>query len=205
MKKFSIKLYKKDSYINGNDILYHIPIIDAFGIVSYTYYSGIISNGEEGNIIIKDKKLVLVNYAEYYKHIAEFSILTISYCAIRDYSLLFPSILKENKKLAQRLGKYYYEAEKAFEGESWLTYSLMCAAIYEGLLYFKITERVDFIQKINGAFNRSMINEKERNLMHIARQKRNLVHPNNYNQEYVLRSEAVDMRTAMDDIIHRLG
>lgn len=205
MKSFVLKLHKRDSYIEGENILYNIPIIDAFGIVAYTYYNGIISSGEENNIVIKDKKLILGGYAEIYDQMEELSILTVSYCAIRDYSLLFSNILRINTELATRLGMYYYEAEKAFENEAWLTYSLMCGAIYEGLLYFNDIKEKTFYENIEKAYEINIIEEKEKEIMHSAREHRNLVHANKYNTEYVSRKSAVDMRTTMDNLIYRLG
>lgn len=61
-------------------------------------------------------------------------IVHIYFYGIRDYSLLFPKI---NKNLAKRLGLYYKEAEKCLENVLWLSYALMCGAIFQGILFSK--------------------------------------------------------------------
>lgn len=204
MKQFIINLEKKDAKVDGEYLVYDIPIYEAFGVTSYIYRDGCVIGFEDEGIMIKDGKLY-TRCSDILEMLEERSTLIIYYCDIRDYKLLFPKILKNNKQLAERLGRYYYEAEKAFESESWLTYSLMCAAIYEGLLYFKKIHGKDFNEKIDNACSQNIISKKEKDLMHIARQKRNLVHANNYDKKYVLRHEAVDMRTTMDNLIYRLG
>ncbi|MGL6107242.1 DUF4145 domain-containing protein [Romboutsia sp.] len=205
MKDFILKLHKKDTYLNKNDIVYDLPITNAFGIISYTFYNGSISNELESDFLLKDGRLILKGYAKTYSRLEEISILVINYKEIRDYKLLFPNILKENNELAQRLGQYYYEGEKSFENKAWLTYSLMCAAIYEGLLYFTNTQDKSFFERIEKAYNTNIIDENEKEIMHTAREYRNLVHAEKYTKEYVSRKSAVDMRTTMDCLVHRLG
>lgn len=205
MKDFILKLHKKDAYLNKDNIVYELPITNAFGIISYTFYNGYISSGLESDFILKDGNLVLKGYAKSYSMLEDISILVINYQEIRDYKLLFPRILKENKELAERLGKYYYEGEKSFENQAWLTYSLMCAAIYEGLLYFTNTQDKSFFERIEKAYNSNIIDENEKEIMHTAREYRNLVHAEKYTKEYVSRKSAVDMRTTMDCLVYRLG
>jgi hypothetical protein len=62
--------------------------------------------------------------------------LVIHYHGIRDHELLFPQI--SDHALRKRLGEFYEEAERAFDSSAWLSFSLMAAAVYEGLLGWRL-------------------------------------------------------------------
>lgn len=127
--------------------------------------------------------------------------LIIYYFGIRDYSFLFPHIKKKNPELAKRIGYFYEEAEKSFDSGAWLSYSLMCAAIFEGILFSKHNIKSGFNDLIEDAFKNGSIDLSTRETMHIARNNRNLVHSNKYNDKLVQRIDAMDMRTTMDRLI----
>lgn len=132
-------------------------------------------------------------------------ILTIIYFGIRDYQLLFPWITNQDLKI--RLGDFYREAEINFENGCWLSYALMCGALYEGILFAKFPLRnsrglfYTFKQLIDHAYNETCINIATKNLMDKTRDIRNLVHANNHVKPFVSRLEAMDMRTTMDSLI----
>lgn len=125
--------------------------------------------------------------------------LVIHYHGIREYALLFPSVQEESLK--NRLGEFYREAELAFDEGIWLSFMLMCGAIFEGLLYSKVGKRLNFNQLIDSAYSSSLINDKAKNIMHAVRNYRNLVHANKHAAAYVSRSEAMDTRTVLDSLI----
>lgn len=104
--------------------------------------------------------------------------LKIYYHGIRDYSLLFVHV--DDPQLRKRLGEFYHEAETSFEACAWLSYSLMCGAIFEGLLFDKIKENIKFINLINTALNKGLISEHEASVINDARDMRNLVHANRH-------------------------
>jgi hypothetical protein len=62
--------------------------------------------------------------------------IVIFYHGIRDYGLLFPSITPLT--LQARMGEFYREAEIAFDAAAWLTFMLMCGALFEGILFHKM-------------------------------------------------------------------
>ena len=125
--------------------------------------------------------------------------LIVNYFGIRDYRLLFPKVT--NEKLAKRLGCFYEESEKTFDNNSWLAYSLMCAAVFEGILYSKYNRSDTFEKLIDCAYSKGDINDKIQSIMHGTRHIRNLVHANNYTDDYVNRKTAMDIRTVMDYIV----
>ena len=79
----------------------------------------------------------------------------------------------------------------------------MCGAIYEGLLYGIFKNRDVFFSLIEKASQKEIIDEDTKQIMHTARELRNLVHGNNYEKPYVTRLQAMDMRTIMDKLIKK--
>lgn len=125
--------------------------------------------------------------------------LFIHYHGIRKYSLLFPNI--KQKKLRKRLGAFYKEAEVAFENSSWLTFLLMCGAIFEGILYSKVNENKSFYHLIKEALSLKIISNDEADIMNKVREYRNLVHANNFSKSYVSREDAMDTMRLLNSII----
>jgi len=127
--------------------------------------------------------------------------LLIYHHGIRDYRLLFPSIA--DLALVERLANFYNEAEKNFDNGSWLSYALMCGAIYEGLLFAKLGVNKNFAPLIGDALTAGLIDAETANVIEKARNFRNLVHANRFHEVYVSRADAMDMRTTIDKLIKK--
>ncbi|PWQ93125.1 DUF4145 domain-containing protein [Leucothrix arctica] len=125
--------------------------------------------------------------------------LFIHYHGIRKYDLLFPSI--KEKELRVRLGEFYREAELAFDNTSWLTFLLMCGAIFEGILFSKIAENKPFNFLIKEASRLKIIRADEADIMNKVREYRNLVHANKFDKAYVSREDAMDTMRLLNSII----
>lgn len=126
--------------------------------------------------------------------------LVIHYHGIKDYSLLFPHV--GNKELQERLGHFYEEAELSLDSGAWLAFSLMCGAVYEGLLFHYFGQRETKFEKlIDAAHAEGVINDATAKIMHSTRQLRNLVHASRSDTEYVRRAQAMEMRTVLDRLI----
>lgn len=125
--------------------------------------------------------------------------LVIHYHGIKDYEALFPNVADKN--LRARLGKFYEEVETNFDNATWLSYSLMCGALYEGLLYSHLGMDSKFGELIDEALKRELIDPKTAGIMHTTRELRNLVHASRCAESYVTRAQAMDMRTTMDRLI----
>jgi len=155
---------------------------------------------EGKDYFLEDDRLIWKNFEE---PLFEDSVyrLIVHYHGIRDYRLLFPHI--EEPELRERLGKFYEEAEVAFENGAWLCYSLMCGAVYEGLLHAYFGKKASFFKMIKEVLTLGVIDEKAEGIMHQTRNLRNLVHGNNFTKPYVTRLQAMDMRAVMDKLIKR--
>ena len=130
--------------------------------------------------------------------------LLIHYHGIRDYSCLFPMV--EEQQLKVRLGQFYEEAERTFENGSWLAFALMAAAVYEGLLGWKLKGRAtSFAELIASAHERGLIENHEVEILGTAREHRNLVHAARFATPWVQRADAMDMRITMDGLVRKLA
>ncbi|PHR90776.1 MAG: hypothetical protein COA78_34495 [Blastopirellula sp.] len=130
--------------------------------------------------------------------------LVIHHHGIRDYEALFPFV--EDERYRKRLGQYYEEAEQVFETGAWLSYTLMCGALYEGVLGCVLENYDDvFHVLIQQAAEKGIITEEQRSVMNSARDARNLVHISRIKKEYVSRADAMDMRTTMDKVIYNFA
>ena len=129
-------------------------------------------------------------------------ILQIHYYGIRDYSLLFPDFLVNDPDRATRLGLFYEEAEKCFDNGAWLSFALMCGAIFEHLLYFKLngSER-QYGRLILKARNAGIIQKEESDTMEAIRKLRNIIHRNRLSEGYIQRAEAMDIKTLIERLI----
>lgn len=132
-------------------------------------------------------------------------ILIIHYHGIRDYKLLFPAISSEIRM--QRLANYYEEADKCFETGAWLSFMMMCGAVFEGLLFDSIgsSNAKKFNELITKAANQNLITSDEQNLIDKVREYRNIVHLDNSEDRYVSRADVMDTRKILDLIIQRLS
>ncbi len=132
-------------------------------------------------------------------------ILIIHYHGIRDYKLLFPAISSEIRM--QRLANYYEEAEKCFEAGAWLSFMMMCGAVFEGLLFDRIgsSKIKKFETLIIKAVDQKLITPPEQSLMDKVRKYRNIVHLDNSEDSYVSRADVMDTRKVLDTIIQRFS
>lgn len=128
-------------------------------------------------------------------------ILNIYYHGIRDYGLLFPKINDTDSRSADRLGRYYEEAERCFDGHAWLSFAVMCGAIFEGILYAKYRTRENFSHLIEKAEREGDIDSNTAAIMHRARKFRNQVHAPRDTEAYIERKDAMDMRTTLDKLL----
>jgi hypothetical protein len=126
--------------------------------------------------------------------------LLVHYHGIRDFGLLFPQIAEPT--LRKRLGEFYEEAEKVFEVAAWLSFALNAAAIYEGLLGWRLGRKEGTLDELTEeAFQRQLIDEGERSTINAARKARNLVHASQHHRPFVSRVDAMDMRMVMDRLV----
>lgn len=132
-------------------------------------------------------------------------ILIIHYHGIRDYKLLFPAISSEVR--VQRLANYYEEADKCFEASAWLSFMMMCGAVFEGLLFDRVgsSKVKKFTGLITKATQQKLITADEKILMDKVRGYRNIVHLDNNEDSYVSRADVMDTRKVLDTIIQRFS
>lgn len=129
----------------------------------------------------------------------------VHYYGIRDYSKLFPWI--EQGGLRHDLGLFYEEAEKNFENGAWLSFALMCGAVFEGMLYDKLDypssnkKQNNFKVMTNAAYDRKIISEHQKDIIDKVRELRNRIHCNKFNLPYVSRADAMDIKALLDKLI----
>ena len=182
-----------------------IPTLPAYAI-EYSEFSASDQMGSGQKVFVEDKdfeiegdKLIWKNYEEPLLKASTVYRLTVHYHGIRDYSMLFPHVL--DKDLRERLGTFYEEAEIAFENGAWLSFALMCGAIYEGLLYSLYSKNMNFNKMIQKALLEHLIDNETAAVMDSTRNLRNIVHGNRFSEPYVTRLQAMDMRKVMDKLI----
>ncbi|WP_374989663.1 DUF4145 domain-containing protein (plasmid) [Priestia megaterium] len=186
-----------------------IPILPAFSIEYMSFQLGPLSaisplSEDPDDVRVTGTKISMLSdfSASEIEEIYDGLDVIIHYRGIRDYSLLFPWITHRN--LRKRLGQFYEEAEKCFDQESWLAFSLMCGAVFEGMLYGKLerpTTNNTFHEMITTCKNRGFLNNHQANIMSKVKGLRNLVHANKYNIPYVERRDAMDIRATLDQLI----
>ena len=194
--------------VSEMNLTFVIPTLPAYAI-EYSEFSATsqMDSGQkefvEGmDYFLDQDKLIWQNFEEpFFKERTVYR-LVIHYHGIRDFRLLFPQV--QEPQLQERLGMFYEEAEVAFDNGAWLCFSIMCGAIYEGLLYFhfQIKDMV-FSKMIDQALSCDLIDNETATIMHSTRTLRNLVHGGKYVKPYVSRLQAMDMRKVMDKLIKR--
>ena len=179
-----------------------IPMLPAYSIEYFTIQYGPLNSTIEDYKIVNNNQLKLhsVYTIKELKQVS--NLITIHYHGIKDFGMLFPWI--NDYKLRNRLGFFYEEAEKNFEMGSWLSFSIMCGAVFEGMLYAKLNfpSKV-FEELINDAFSEGIISEDEKDIMDRVRKKRNLVHSNNYKKSYITRKTAMDIRNTLNKLLKK--
>jgi len=173
-----------------------IPILPAFAIEYFTLQFGASSCfPDKQDSIQNDKLTIFLGYS-----LDEVdSKLVIHYHGIRDYALLFPFIT--DSSLKERLGDFYREAEITFENASWLSFILMCGAIFEGILFAKLEQNKSFHELIITASQQGLIDAYTKSIMNTVRGYRNLVHAKKYTDPYVSRMDSMDVRITLDKLI----
>ncbi|HHT7239778.1 TPA: DUF4145 domain-containing protein [Bacillus cereus] len=127
----------------------------------------------------------------------------VHYNGIRDYSQLFPWV--SNEDLRRDLGLFYEEAEKNFEQGAWLSFALMCGAVFEGMLYARLDYPAEngFNNMIIAASNEEIgiLTASQREIMDKVRVLRNRVHCNKFTLPYVSRVDAMDIKSLLDRLV----
>lgn len=183
----------------GNVYAFKLPLLLAFAIEYYTLQFGALSTfPSDGDSLVGDTLTVTVMYPldDMDSRVAIF------YHGIRDYRLLFPTVTSAT--LQARLGEFYREAEAAFDSASWLTFMLMCGALFEGILFFKLGVNQSFNQLIQAAIANGTIDATTASIMNTVRGHRNLVHANRHTEAYVTRAEAMDTRITLDRLLRTI-
>lgn len=175
------------------------PLLPAFSVEYFTAQDGAVS-AIFTNDDIDGHVITMLSEYDLIPEIKSMSII-LHYHGIREYALLFPWV--SNIDLQTRLGNFYEETEKCFEQGAWLSFSLMCGAIFEGMLYAKLSypNSDNFSVMINDAFSRNLITAVQRRIMDFVRAKRNLVHGGRFNENYITRKDAMDIRVTLDKLI----
>ncbi|EJQ55127.1 DUF4145 domain-containing protein [Bacillus mycoides] len=177
-----------------------IPILPAFSVE----YFSIEHRGDLVFSVTKDDVnadvLIVETDTPTFHDFEEISVV-VHYNGIRNYSLLFPWIEKDGLK--RDLGLFYEEAEKNFDQGAWLSFTLMCGAVFEGMLYDKLgyPSKNNFNNMINVAEDTNIINEHQKNIINKARELRNRVHCNKFDLDYVSRTDAMDMKSLLDRLL----
>jgi len=186
----------------NNPFLWHlrIPILPAFSVeyFSVEYRGDLVFSGTRDNL---NTDIIIVETDISVLHDFEQISVVVHYNGIRDYSLLFPLVEKDGLK--RDLGLFYEEAEKNFAQGAWLSFTLMCGAVFEGMLYDKLgyPSKNNFNNMINVAADTNIINEHQKNIINKARELRNRVHCNKFDLDYVSRTDAMDMKSLLDRLI----
>ncbi|MBW4443943.1 MAG: hypothetical protein KME10_22495 [Plectolyngbya sp. WJT66-NPBG17] len=187
--------YKKSSH-DVHIYEFTIPTLSAFAIEYFTLQFGALSCFPDKEDLIQNDKLTV---QPGYSLDGMDCKLVIHYHGIRDYKLLFPFVT--NSSLQERLGDFYREAEIAFENASWLSFMLMCGAVFEGILFAKLGQNKSFKDLITAAKQQGVIDTHTESIMTTVRGYRNLVHANRHTELYVSRIDAMDTRITLDKLI----
>ncbi|PGQ97924.1 DUF4145 domain-containing protein [Bacillus cereus] len=181
----------------------NIPLLPAFSITHFSIQANVsVSFSTRNDRVQGDFLIVESEFPSNHLADNEDVIVVLNYHGIRDYSLLFPWI--NNTELKERVGLFYEEAEKSFETESWLSLSLMCGGVFEGMLYEILqpsSKNNTFSRMIELAQNQGILTVDQCSIMNRVRDLRNLVHGNKYNLPYISRKEAMDIRSTLDQMI----
>lgn len=155
--------------------------------------------------LIKKDKIVWLDYKPDFLDTATPPVLTVHYHGIRDFRLLFPGVSTPERRTS--LASYYEETEKCFDSGTWLSFMLMCGAIFEGLLFDRIgsSTKNKFFELIANAESSGVISPDEAELFDNVRRYRNLVHLNQAENEFVRREDVMDTRKMLDLIITRFS
>ena len=174
-----------------------VPTLDAYAVEYFAVQVGPLHCLEGSSDRIVGNVLHLRSAFDLKPHACT---LLINFHGIRDYARLFPRC--QSADMAIRLGQYYEEAEKCFEQAAWLSFALMCGAVFEGLLFSKVGESDDrFESLIDRARAQGAVTDDEALVLHKVRGFRNLVHAKRVHESYVSRADAMDTRRVLDRLV----
>ncbi|MBF0509223.1 MAG: hypothetical protein HQK57_09905 [Deltaproteobacteria bacterium] len=200
---FDLYPQQKPTASTGGETHFLIPTLPAYAIE----YSVLQLNGVGGEIAsekyeINEEKIIIK--APLSLGQADRLRLVIYYLGIRDYALLFPQI--KDLDLKKRMALFYRDAELAFENALWPCYAVMCGAIFQGILFTKLSEslsfaRLPFQKLIEKAIDLGIIDTHTADVMEVVRNFRNVVHANKFEEPCINRADAMDIKLIMDKLI----
>jgi len=196
-----IQCLKNEDSETKNDFEYVIVIsLPLFSAFSVEYFSVVVDNQSVPCSIEKNIKGGNIRILSEYSINEQYEVtVMLYYHGIRDYSLLFPWI--EGEQLRQRIGYYHEEADKNFESGAWFSFSVMCGAIFEGILYAKGIQGDRFYDKIQNAFREGLLTERQKEIFDLVRKYRNALHSNLYEVPLITRKDAMDIKNTLNMII----
>lgn len=179
----------------------YIPILSAFSVEYFTIQYGELVTFSTKNDVVNGNFITVesgIDSNDWNKNLT----VVITYNGIRDFSLLFPWIDIEDLRI--RLGEFYEEADKSFETGAWLSFALMCGAVFEGMLFAKLsssTQETNYFNLLEMGRQSHLIKEDQYTNMNKVRELRNLVHANKYNRAYIMRKDAMDIRKTLSELL----
>jgi hypothetical protein len=178
-----------------------IPILSAFSIEYFSIQDGSVHTFSTKNDQILGNELIVESEYPLTDDIEGVTVV-VHYHGVRDYSLLFPWV--HLQKLRERLGNFYEEGEKNFEQGAWLSFALMCGAVFEGMLYAKLNpsgSKHGYKDMLESALENNLIDAEQFGIMNNVRYLRNLVHGNKFELPYIDRASAMDLRSTLNNLL----
>ncbi len=201
MKSEHFRIDKSRVHQDPGDKSYviEIPTLPAYAVE----YAHVWVNGLCGDAYSIEGRKLRIPFPDYSIDANDTVGVTVFFHGFRDFDALFPQVTLSH--LQQRLGRFYAEAEKCLDEAAWLSFALMCGAIFEGLLFWRLgktpNDQVKFYELVEEAHQSGLIDPEAKRIMHSARDFRNRVHADNYDKDYVERKDAMDIRTTMGKMI----
>ncbi|MHB1140799.1 MAG: hypothetical protein ACYC1T_03430 [Sulfuricaulis sp.] len=210
-KKFSLeKPSKVPDFMEKPDAEYRLPVLPAYAIefAELRVYRDI--DGVNQTVLqegqgfdIDGDKVIWHAYHPTLFGMPQPIILIISYHGIRSYQMLFPAVRTPER--ADRLAKFYEELDKTFDQGAWLSFIVMCGAVFEGLLLDRFEVEMKFEKLVEKAYEKNVITDTEYQAIEKIRILRNRIHLGRANERFPERSDAMDIRKILDDMIVRFS
>lgn len=199
----------QNAFPESGDAFYGIPILPAYAVSSWTL-NGNLHNGEylyhpDGGRLNTDGFLMQNGYQYVAGLIKPKLSLSITYLGISDYEAFFPHI--EDSGLKRRAAQLMEETDQTFEAGSWMSFAVVAGGVFECLLYDFVVKRgkakkkmtlgklMEITRKI------SVFDDEMFQSIVLAKDARNLVHADNYNQTYVSRADAMTIKLTLDSLL----
>ncbi len=180
---------------------FRLPGLDAYALSYATLNYNGVSHPVDGNhFLIKES--TLVSTKEQFERSDRLGLI-IYYHGIRDYSALFPQVKANEPERAERIGRFYEEAEVSFDAGAWMSFMLMSGAIIEHLLFHKVmNSKINSLCRLTVEARRlDYINNDEKSLIDEIRASRNVIHCDRLDEEYISRKQAMDVRTLVEKLM----